>query len=169
MDVDWTAVAAGIALFIWVADKIQRSRERSATRRLLAQIMTSPIGNARLEIVAVRSQLAIDGASQLQQLLISPKARTALWERVQAISVDLPSQFYDKADTFDRSTATILAAAVSSVNEVRSIVRMTSELPVNTANEDFYNHINLIGQKVIDSDTALERAFTQLARVGRAG
>lgn len=169
MSIDWTAVAAGIALFIWVADKFQRSRERFANRRLLAQIMTSPVGNARLEVAGLRQQLAADGAKELQELALAATARVALWERVKTISVDLPSQFYDKADMFEHTTSTILAAALSSVNEVKSAVKITAELRANAAEQELFDHINLIGQKVINADSALERAFTELTRVGRAG
>ncbi|MNM41912.1 hypothetical protein D3C81_527400 [compost metagenome] len=167
--IDWTAVAALIALFIWVADKIQRSGERSATRRLLAQIMTSPIGNARLEVVKIRARLAEDGAKQLLLLAESSELRIAFWDHVKALVVDLPPQFYDKADIFSRSTTGVLAAALSAVNELRSIVRMTSELASTTADDEVYNHIRTVGEKTVAADDALKCAFEELIRVGKKG
>ncbi|MNC30943.1 hypothetical protein D3C81_1306180 [compost metagenome] len=167
VNIDWTAVAAGVALFIWVADKALRSRERSATRRLLAQIMTSAVGDARLEVVKIRSKLAEDGAEQLVSLATSPEARVALWCRVSSLMVELPSQFYDKADIFDSSTTRALAAALSAVNELRSIVRMTSELDSSAEVEDLSDHVRTIGEKVIAADAALKQAFDELIEVGR--
>jgi hypothetical protein len=167
VEIDWTAIAAGIALFIWIADKFQRSRERSATRRLLAQIMTSPIGNARLDVVKIRFGLAENGAEQLQDLANSRDARVEFWDQVKSLNVDLPPQFYDKADIFDTSTTRTLAVALSAVNELRSIVKMTSELAASATEDDVYAHIRTVGEKVVAADAALEHAFDELIRVGR--
>jgi len=165
--IDWTAVAAGIALFIWIADKFQRSRERSATRILLAQIMTSPIGNARIEVAKIRFRLAENGAEQLQALANSRDVRVDLWDQVASLNIDLPPQFYDKADIFDSSTTRALAVALSAVNELRSIVRMTSELATLATEDDIYAHICTVGEKVVAADAALELAFDELIRVGK--
>lgn len=169
MSIDWTAVAAGIALFIWAADKWQRSGERGATRKLLAQIMTSPIGNARLEVVKLRTGLAERDGKQLLLLSQSAESRKELWNRVQSLSADLPDQFYDKADIFNQNTTTKLAAALSSINELRSIVRLTHELTDGTTESDMYNHIKLISDKVLAADAALERAFDELVKVAKQG
>lgn len=82
-------------------------------------------------------------------------------------NVDLPPQFYDKADIFDTSTTRTLAVALSAVNELRSIVKMTSELAASATEDDVYAHIRTVGEKVIAADAAPEHAFDELIRVGR--
>jgi hypothetical protein len=91
---DWTAIAALIALSIWVADGLRRSRERAAARRLLAQIMTAPVGAAQIDIARFRTAVIPTNGdtTTLLNLLGSQELRRAFASKAFEVRLDLPSQ-----------------------------------------------------------------------------
>lgn len=107
--IDWdavaavaTAAAAIIALIIWSFDKAQRKRERAASAKLLAQIMTTPVGATQIEIAKFRCYGVPSDSDQtyLLDVLNDESARKDLAAQASKVTIDLPSQFLDKADIF---------------------------------------------------------------------
>ncbi|MHC8314361.1 hypothetical protein [Pseudomonas sp. LB3P31] len=100
-----TASAAIIALVIWSCDKFQRKRERCASAKLLAQIMTTPVGATQVEIAKFRCIVMQSSGDQsyLLDLVNDENARKDLAIKAAQITLDLPSQFLDKADFFSET------------------------------------------------------------------
>lgn len=128
--IDWdavaavaTAAAAIIALIIWSFDKAQRKRERAASAKLLAQIMTTPVGATQIEIAKFKFYVVPSDSDQtyLLDVLNDENARKDLAVQVTKITIDLPSQFLDKADIFSETVNNRLANAFSQVNRLKKM------------------------------------------------
>ncbi|WP_460149397.1 hypothetical protein [Pseudomonas sp. H1_A03] len=81
--IDWTAVAACIALSIWIFDKFQRRGERAASARLLAQIMISHIATTQGELAKFRATVVPANGDQsfLMDIRATQDARRALHQK----------------------------------------------------------------------------------------
>ncbi|WP_411384400.1 hypothetical protein ACK3BK_12245 [Pseudomonas sp. L7] len=172
--IDWnaisavaTAVAAIFAVCVWYRDNQQRKRERSASAKLLAQIMKTPIGATRVEVARFRCDNF--SAVQIKRLLIDENARKTLGEKVSSITIDLPSQFLDKADIFSEKINNELASAFFHVNNLKQIVMMTADLPNSAKDEDISKHVGSVIQKIQQSEDATQNALNALQELGSTG
>lgn len=166
--VDWTAVAACIALAVWVFDKFQRGRERTASARLLAQIMISHIATTQGELAKFRS--AVVPASGDQSFLIdvrnTQKARQALASKALMLSVDLPSQFLDKADLFSESLSQTLANALFQVNHLKNFSKLLGDTPDSSPEVEIDQHLMAVLTQIKDAEKAIDDAFKVLRHAG---
>lgn len=175
-EIDWnaisavaTAAAAVIALCVWLYDKKQRKLERNASARLLAQIMTTPVGAAHVQISKFRSDLFPTGSDPLISALREDKeARRRLAEKASAITIDLPSQFLDKADFFSEATSSSLANAFSQVNRLKQFVGLLGDLADKETQEVIDLHLMTALNQIKEAEEAAKAAFQALLAVGRS-
>ncbi|WP_416199629.1 MAG: hypothetical protein ACFWT5_11625 [Pseudomonas helleri] len=174
-NIDWnaisavaTAAAALTAISVWLFDKHQRKLERNASARLLAQIITTPVGAAHIQIIKFRSDIVPNGSDKLIAILREDEsARKQLVEKVSAIAIELPSQFLDKADLFSESLSSSLAYAFSQVNRLKQMVGLLGDLADQETQEVIDVHLMAVLNQIKESETAAETAFNALLVVGR--
>jgi len=168
--IDWTAVAAVIALGVWLYDKYQRRGERLASARLLAQIMTTPFGAAQVEVAKLkRTVCPPDGdQSYLLSLLSTQEAREDLASKASLVTIDLPSQFLDKADFFSEHVNNRLACAFSQVSRLKTVCRLSGELPDSASEEEINEHLQAALNQIKEADKAITDAFQVLLTAGKA-
>jgi inorganic triphosphatase YgiF len=173
--IDWnaisavaTAAAALIALCVWLFDKHQRKLERNASARLLAQIMTTPVGAAHVQISKFSSDLFPSGSDPLIGTLREDKdARKRLVEKASAITIELPSQFLDKADLFSEATSSSLANVFSEVNRLKQFVGLFGDLADQEQQEVIDVHLMTVLNQIKTAEKAAETAFQALLVVGQ--
>ncbi|MCY0106777.1 hypothetical protein NQF78_00500 [Pseudomonas monsensis] len=171
--IDWTAIsavatatAALIALSVWIYDKYQRKRERSASAKLLAQIMKTPIGDTRIQLAKFRcDNFSPEQTGTNIRLLIDENARKKLVEKVSVITINLPSQFLDKADFFSEAVNNELANAFFHVNSLKQIVMLTGDLSNSETADNIKNHVGSVIQKIKQAEEATQNALDALVNV----
>jgi hypothetical protein len=167
---DWTAIAALIALGIWVADGLRRYRERVAARRLLAQIMTAPVGAAQIDIARFRTSVvpSTGDTTTLLGLVNSQALRRIFANKAYEVKVELPSQFLEKADLFSERTANRLAFAFSQTSRLHSVWKIASDVPDGQDEKELHNHIQAALEQIQETEKAIGDAFNALMVDGRA-
>ncbi|WP_283190711.1 hypothetical protein [Pseudomonas sp. PMCC200344] len=175
--IDWDAVAAVatasaaiIALIIWSYDKFQRKRERSASAKLLAQIMTTPVGATQVELAEFKRTLSSSNGdrSYLVDLLHNEEARKDLASKALQITIDLPSQFLDKADIFSEVVNNRLANAFSQVNRLKTASRLLGQLSDSADEEEVDKHVMAVLTQISEAEKATEEAFQALLKAGKS-
>lgn len=174
--IDWdavaavaTAAAAIIALIIWSFDKAQRKRERAASAKLLAQIMTTPVGATQIEIAKFRCYVVPSDGDQtyLVDLLNDENARKDLAAQATKITIELPSQFLDKADIFSETVNNRLANAFSQVNRLKKMSSLLGDLPDSAMEDEISQHLMAVLNQIKESEQATMEAFQALLRAGK--
>jgi hypothetical protein len=165
-----TAGATIIALAIWLSDAHRRGRERAATRRLLAQVMLTPVGAAQLQIANFRSTVAPSGGgtSVVEELAYSHNARRLFSSYAELVKVDLPPQFLDRADLFSELTSNRLAYALSQVSRLRDVWGALGDLTDDADRSDIEQHLELALIQIKDTEAVIGEAFQALLKEGRA-
>jgi hypothetical protein len=165
-----TAAAAIVALIIWSLDKAQRKRERAASAKLLAQIMTTPIGATQIEIAKFRcSVVPSDGdQSYLLDVLNDENARKDLAAKATKITIELPSQFLDKADIFSETVNNKLAYAFSQVNRLKKVSSLLGDLPDSANEEEINQHLMAVLNQIKEAEKATAEAFQALLQAGKS-
>lgn len=165
-----TAGATLIALVIWLSDTHRRDRERTATKRLLAQIMMTPVGSAQLQIAKFRSTVAppAEGISVVEELAYNQKARRAFAIYAQMVKIDLPTQFIDKADLFGEVTSNRLAYALSQVSRLHSLWNALGDLSDDADRSDIEQCLEIALLQISDTEAVIGEAFQALLKEGRA-
>ena len=168
--IDWTAVAAVIALAIWLYDKFQRQRERAASAKLLAQIMISHIATTQVELAKFRSTLVPSNGDQSYLLDIrdTEEARKDLASKASLITVDLPSQFLDKADFFAESLNKTLANAYFQVNHLKNMSRVLGDLSDSASEAEIDEHLMAVLTQTKEAERVIIEAFKTLQQAGRS-
>jgi len=169
--IDWTAFAALTALAIWLVDRYGRRRERRASRRLIAQIMTTPVSVAQLEIAKFRCLVVPPGGEDtafLLKVLSNQTGRKELASKASLITFDLPSQFVDKADLFSEAVSNRLAAAFSQVNRLKSMSQLLGELPDSADEEEIIQNLKLILTQTQETEQVIGEAYKALLNAGTA-
>lgn len=166
--IDWTAVAACIALSIWIFDNFQRRRERAASARLLAQIMISQIATTQGELAKFRSIVVPANGDQsfLMDIRATQNARRALASKALLISVELPSQFLDKADFFNEALSKNLADALFQVNHLKNLSRLLGDTPDSSSEEEIDVHLMAVLTQIQEAESAVGKAFMNLRHAG---
>jgi len=166
--VDWTAVAACIALAVWIFDKFQRGRERTASARLLAQIMISHIATTQGELAKFRSTVVPSSGDQsfLIDVRNSQEARQTLASKALLLSVELPSQFLDKADLFSESLSQTLANALFQVNHLKNFSKLLGDVPDSSPEVEIDQHLMAVLTQIKDAEKAIDDAFKVLRHAG---
>ncbi len=168
--IDWTAVAAGIALWIWAHDTLRRRKERAASRTLLAQMMTKPFMEAEIEIARFRESLVASFGEQAsaRELVDTPVAgREKIHAKALRISLDLPSQFIDKADLFDSDSASLVAKAFAQIGYLHRLWKLQVE-----PNDDVDAQGRLLMaaaafEQVTVTEKSIKEALSAMLKVGR--
>ncbi|MCD0499373.1 hypothetical protein LP085_21110 [Achromobacter sp. MY14] len=171
MKIDWTAFAALTALAIWLVDGYRRRRERRASRRLLAQIMTAPLAVAQLEIAKLRSLIVPPGGGDttyLLRVLNYQIERQNFASKASLITLELPSQFLDKADILSEVVSNRLALAFAQVNRLRSLCQYFGEVPDEADEEEITQSLKLVITQIQDAEQSIGEAFQALLHDGRA-
>jgi len=171
LKIDWTAFAALTALAIWIVDGYRRRRERQASRRLLAQIMTAPVALAQIEIAKLRSLIVPPSGgdtSYLLRVLNHHSERQNFASKVAKITFDLPTQFLDKAEIFSEALSNRLASAFAQINRLRSVCQLFGELPDTVDEEERSQSLNLVLTQIQDAEQSVGEVFQALLREGRA-
>jgi hypothetical protein len=175
--IDWdavaavaTAAAAIIALIIWSVDKAQRKRERAASAKLLAQIMTTPVGATQVEIAKFRCYVVPSDSDQtyLLDVLNDENARKDLAAQASKITIDLPSQFLDKADIFSETVNNRLANAFSQVNRKKKMSSLLADLPDSALEEEISQHLMAVLNQIKEAEQATAEAFQALLKAGKS-
>lgn len=166
--IDWTAIAAVIALGIWLYDKHQRRGERIASARLLAQIMTTPFGAAQVEVAKLKRAVVPSSGDQsyLLSLLHNQDTRNDLASKASLVTIDLPSQFLDKADLFSVQVNGRLASAFSAVSRLNMACRLAGDLPDSASEVEINEHVMAVLHLVKEADESITEAFQSLLRAG---
>ncbi|HEL3246306.1 MULTISPECIES: hypothetical protein [Stenotrophomonas] len=168
--IDWTAVAAGIALWIWAHDTLRRRKERAASRRLLAQIMTKPFMEAEIEIARFRESLVATFGEQAsaRQLVDTPvEGREQIHSKALRVALDLPSQFIDKADLFDSISASLVAKAFSQIGYLHRLWKLQVD---SNEDVDAQGRLRLAAaafEQVGVTEKAIKEALDAMLRVGK--
>ncbi len=167
--IDWTAVAAVIALVVWLYDKFQRGRERTASARLLAQIMTTPVGAAQVEIAKLRCAVVPPDGDQsyLHSLLNTQETRKDLASKASLVTIDLPSQFLDKADLFSETVNNRLAKAFSQVSRLKNMSRLLGDLSDSACDEEINEFAMAVLKQIQEAEKAIGEAFQTLLKTGK--
>ncbi|WP_129242232.1 hypothetical protein [Achromobacter veterisilvae] len=169
--IDWTAFAALTALGIWLVDGYRRRRERRASRRLLAQIMTTPVAVAQLEIAKLRSLIVPPGGEDttyLLRVLDSQTGRRELASKASLITLELPPQFLDKVDIFSEVVSNRLALAFAQVNRLRSISQPLGDLPDSAKEHEIVENLKLTLTQIQETEQIIGETFQALLKEGRA-
>ncbi|MGY2231502.1 hypothetical protein HX780_02200 [Pseudomonas tolaasii] len=168
--IDWTAVAACIALAIWLFDKYQRSGERAASARLLAQIMTSNIATTQGELAKFRTTVVPPNGDQsfLMDVRETQDARKTLASKALLIPIDLPSQFLDKADFFSESLSKTLANAFFQINHLKNFSKLLSDTPDSSSEEEIDARLMAVLSQIQEAEKAIGEAFMVLRQAGTA-
>lgn len=175
--IDWNAVgavatafAAVTALMIWLSDGRRRRRERNAAARLLAQVMVAPVAAAQVEIAAVRYAIAPpDGTSWLiQSALASKSGRDDLVSLAMGVSLELPSQFLDKADLFPDEVSNKLAYALAVISRLKISAKLLSSLSDTDSQQDIDQHTHALLSVIKETVNAVDSAYKVLLTAGRA-
>ena len=168
--VDWTAVAAAIALWIWAHDTLRRRRERAASRRLLAQMMTKPFMEAEGEIALFRTSLVAtfgNQASSQELANATVAAREQFHSKASRVKLDLPNQFIEKADLFDPSSSGRVANAFAQIGYLHRLWKLMSE-PHEDMDSD---GMLLVGaaafKQVTITEEAIKDALGAMLKAGR--
>lgn len=166
--VDWTAVAACIALAIWVLDKFQRGRERAASARLLAQIMISHIATTQGDLAKFRSTVVPANGDQsfLINVRNTQEGRKALASKALLLSVDLPSQFLDKADFFSESLSKTLANAFFQINHLKNFSKLLGDISDSSPEVEIDQHLMAVLNQIKEAEKAIDDAFEVLRHAG---
>lgn len=170
LKIDWTAFAALTALAIWLVDGYRKRRERRASRRLLAQIMTAPVAVAQLEIAKLRSLVVPPGGedtSYLLRVINNQSERRNLASKASTITFELPSQFLDKAEIFSAVLSNRLALAFAQINRLRSVCQFLAELPDTADEDDVTQSLKLVIVQIQDTEQSVGEAFQALLSEGR--
>ncbi|OEC56602.1 hypothetical protein A9G05_16535 [Pseudomonas sp. ENNP23] len=174
---DWTAIgslATAIAVFItlglWAYDKSQRRGERGASAKLLAQIMTTPVGAAQMEIAKLRCTVVPTSGDQsyLISLLNSEETRRDFASKASLLTFDLPSQYLDRPDLFSEPTNNRLAYALSQVNRLKTLSGLLGGLSESTPEKDIHDHAMAVLKQIQEAESAITAAFQVLLRVGKS-
>ena len=168
--IDWTAVAAVIALGVWLYDKYQRRGERAASARLLAQIMITPVGAAQVELAKLRCAVvpANGDLSYLHSLLNTQEIREDLATKASLVTIDLPSQFLDKADLFSKDLNINLARAFSDVSRLKMFCRLLADLSDSALEKDINELAMEALKQVQEAEKAVTGAFQALLIAGKS-
>ncbi|WP_185826423.1 hypothetical protein [Xanthomonas sp. SI] len=168
--IDWTAVAAIIALIIWMVDGWRRRKERAATRRLLAQIMTTPVGVAQIEIAQFRTLVVPSAEDQsiLLGLINSQEARRDFAKKAFQVKFELPAQFLDKADVFGQFTSNRLAWAFSQTTRLHTMWRLFAETSDQVGDDEMHEKLKHALVQIKETEQAIGEAFNAVLRDGRA-
>ncbi|AVO59192.1 hypothetical protein C6Q18_14880 [Pseudomonas chlororaphis subsp. piscium] len=94
-------------------------------------------------------------------------ARKRLVEKAPAITIELPSQFLDKADLFSEATSSSLANAFSEVNRLKQFIGLLGDLADQEQQEVIDVHLMTVLNQIKTAETAAETAFQALLVVGR--
>lgn len=175
--IDWTAIgaiatglAALIALGIWGFDKWQRGGERRTSAKLLAQIMTTPVGAAQIEIARFRSAVVRPGGDQsyLIGMLSSQDIRKDFASRASLVTFDLPSQYLDKADLFSEGVNRRVAYALSQVNRLKTMANLLAALPDSASEEHINEHALAALKQIQEAEASVGEAFQVLLSESRS-
>lgn len=169
-ELDWTAIAALIALGIWVVDGMRRSRERAASRRLLAQIMTTPVGIAQIDIARFRSLVAPPNGdtANILSLIDSRAFRETFASKALEVKLELPAQFLEKSDLFGEKTANCLALALSEIGRLHIVWKLAAEVSDGLDGGEAEDHVHLALEQIQKAESAIGEAFNALLVDGRA-
>lgn len=175
--IDWgavgaiaTAVAALIALGVWTIDKLQRQNERKRSAKLLAQMMTGPVGAAQIEIARLRSDITADDHDQsyVVGLINSQEVRKDFFLKVSFVTFDLPSQYVDKADLFAENVNNRVACALSQVSRLKVLASLLAALPDSAREEDINEHAIVALRQILEAENSIGKAFQALLDVGKS-
>lgn len=175
--IDWTAigaiataVAAFIALGIWTFDKLQRWGERGTSAKLLAQMMTTPVGAAQVEIASLRYAVAPPGDDQsyILGLLNSQDKRKEFASKAALVTFDLPTQYLDKADLFTDAINRRVAYALSQVNRLKTMANLLSALTDTAREEDINDHALAALKQIQEAETSIGHAYEVLLKASQS-
>ncbi|WP_267122981.1 hypothetical protein [Xanthomonas sacchari] len=168
--IDWTAVAAIIALAIWMVDGWRRRGERAATRRVLAQIMTTPVGLAQIEIAHFRTLVmpSTEDQSIVLELMNSGEKRREFANKALQVKFELPTQFLDKADVFGQRTSNRLAWAFSQTTRLHTMWRLFAETSDQVDDDEMGARLKHALVQIQETEQAIGEAFNAVLADGRA-
>ncbi|KUF34291.1 hypothetical protein [Xanthomonas phaseoli] len=168
--IDWTAIAALIALGIWLVDGWRRRRERAATRRLLAQIMTTPVGVAQIDIARFRVSVVPSSGdtTNILNLIDSQACRAAFAAKAFEVKLDLPSQFLEKAGLFGERTSNRLALALSQTSRLHMAWKLAADIPDGVDEKELHNHVHHALEQIQATERAIGEAFNAVVADGQA-
>ncbi|WP_412460394.1 hypothetical protein ACK2SD_17005 [Pseudomonas sp. SC11] len=169
--IDWaavgaiaTGVAAFIAVGIWGVDKLQRWKERATSAKLLAQIMTTPVGAAQIEIAILRHAVVPSAEDQtyVLGLLNSQEIRVDFATKTSFVTFDLPNQYLDKADLFSEGINRRIAYALSQVNRLKTMANLLAKLPDSAPEKEINQHALAALKQIQGAEAAIGEAFQAL-------
>lgn len=170
--IDWTAVAAMIALGIWLADLLRKRSERKAAARVLAQLMLIELGNLRAYLLGMSVDLRANRSTEAQAELdarISMQAefRRQLLGYQENLQSETLRRLSERVDVLPSFFATSLALAFSELNAVIHLSRLVGESPHDGLHAEQMPDLRAaIGDAVIAIEDAKKDAAA-LARVSR--
>jgi len=133
-------------------------------------MMTKPFMEAEIEIARFRESLVASFGEQAsaRELVDTPVARR---EKIHAkalrISLDLPSQFIDKADLFDSDSASLVAKAFAQIGYLHRLWKLQVE-----PNDDVDAQGRLLMaaaafEQVTVTEKSIKEALSAMLKVGR--
>ena len=170
--IDWTAVAAMIALGIWLADLLRKRSERKAAARVLAHLMLIELGNLRAYLLGMSVDLRANRSTEAQAELdarISMQAefRRQLLGYQDNLQSETLRRLSERVDVLPSFFATSLALAFSELNAVIHLSRLVGESPHDGMHAESMPDLRAaIGDAVIAIEDA-EKDAAALARVSR--
>jgi len=82
-------------------------------------------------------------------------------------TIELPSQFLDKADIFSETVNNRLANASSQVNRLKKMSSLLGDLPDSATEDDISQHLMAVLSQIKESEQATMKAFQALLKAGK--
>lgn len=168
--IDWTAVAAGVAFGIWFVDFVRRWMERRAAAKLLAQLMLIELGNIRAYLLGMAADLLADKPPQDQARLDKlidedPACRRQLLRYPDDLQSDALRRLAERVDVLPVFFATSLSLAFSGLN---SVVKMCHVIGSSRHDGLHGPHIPVLREHIADAISSIREAEQDAARLARA-
>jgi mannose/fructose-specific phosphotransferase system component IIA len=123
--------------------------------------MTTPVGATQIEIAKFRCYVVPSDGDQtyLVDLLNDENARQDLAGQATKITIELPSQFLDKADIFSGTVNNRLTNAFSQENRLKKMSNLLGDLPGSAMEDEISQHFMAVLNQIKKSEQATMEAF----------
>lgn len=101
-------------------------------------------------------------------VLNDENARKDLAAQATKITIDLSSQFLDKADIFSETVNNRLANAFSQVNRLKKMSSLLGDLPNSAMEEEISQHLMAVLSQIKEAEQATTEAFQALLKAGKS-
>lgn len=167
--IDWTAVAACIALGIWLLDHIKKERERRRAARSLAQhiLLSLQIVSAYLHRMAIdfKSEGSEEERDKFDRRISDDRNfRAALLEYIKCFQLDDIRRLSERADVLPADFSVSLVLFFSEMNSVLEMAKVMGE---SMHDGTHYENMGELRTSIADAIRYTDRAMNDAMRLSR--